>query len=59
MGKFSGFQVLCPIHEVWPIEIRDVVSDDYVRIHLLDKVPPSKEKLCFIIKRKYLRSDDV
>lgn len=51
--------MLCPVHEIWPIEIRDVVSNNYIRIHLFDEVPPSMKELCFILKRKYLGSNDV
>jgi hypothetical protein len=59
MGKLSGFQVFCPLNEVWPIKTSDIVSNDYVRIHLFDEVPPSMKELCFIIKREDLGPDDV
>lgn len=59
MGKLGGFQVFCPINEVWPIEICDVVPYDYVRIHLFNEVPPSMKELCFVIKREDLGTNDV
>lgn len=50
LGKLGGFQVFCPIDEIWPIEICDIVPNNYVRVHLFDEVPPSVKELYFIIK---------
>lgn len=58
IGETGAFQMLCPIEQIWKVEVGYVVSDDDVRIHLFYKVPPSHQHLLFCIELEDLRVDD-
>ncbi len=59
ISKVRDLQCLCPVQQIWKIEIGDVVPDDHVRIGFLDEFPPLEEQLPFILELDNLRSDDV
>lgn len=51
--------MLRAIHEIWKIEVGRVIADDDIRVDLIHEVPPSLKHLALIVKRLYLRPDDV
>lgn len=59
IGEFIDLERFRSVHEVWEIEIGNVVPNDNIRIDLFNEVSPCLKQLGFVIKRNNLRPYDM
>lgn len=59
VGELGRLERLCSVDEVRQIELRDVVADDEVGVHLLDEFLPADEQVGLLLELDDLGADDV
>lgn len=52
-------EMLCSIHEIWKIEVCNIVPNDKIWVNLFNKVSPGLQHLSLVVKRHHLWADDV
>lgn len=55
----SRLERLCSVDEVRQIELRDVVADDEIGIHLLDELLPANEQVGLLLELDNVGADNV